>query len=66
MAVDATRCPLCGAANECGAAAGRERCWCFDVAIAPSTLAMIPTEAKGRACICPRCAGAKKPEPDAR
>jgi len=53
--IDATRCPLCGEANQCGMAAGEERCWCFEATLAPDALARIPERARGAACICAKC-----------
>lgn len=54
------RCPLCGGTNECALAAdpAAAECWCFTAAISRETLASVPEEARGRACICPRCASA--------
>jgi len=55
---DTTRCPLCGEANECAVAAGRdpESCWCMTATMSASALAAIPAEAQGKVCICTRCA----------
>jgi hypothetical protein len=55
---DTTRCPLCGQANECAIAAGRdaESCWCMNVFIDTAALASIPADARGKVCICVRCA----------
>ena len=53
----ADRCPLCGEDNECGAAAGRETCWCFEVVIPKEKLDLIPLRDRKKRCICPRCAG---------
>jgi hypothetical protein len=58
-ALDPTRCPLCGEANACGAAAGREDCWCFAATLAPDALARIPERARGVACICAKCGRAE-------
>ncbi len=51
------RCPLCGGPNECGMAAGKSECWCFEAKIAPEVLARVPEEAKGKVCVCAKCAG---------
>jgi hypothetical protein len=53
--LDPTRCPLCAQPNACGAAAGREECWCFAAALEPGALARIPERARGVACICAAC-----------
>ena len=53
---DANGCPLCGEPNECGMAAGKDDCWCFHVTIGEDVLAQVPDAAKGKACICRRCA----------
>jgi hypothetical protein len=54
-------CPLCGGPNHCAVAAAgtfSARCWCQDVAFPPELLARIPDEQRGKACLCPACAGA--------
>ena len=55
---DTTRCPLCGAPNECAVAAGRDpnSCWCMTATMHPASIAAIPAEAQGRVCICAACA----------
>jgi tRNA pseudouridine65 synthase len=61
-----TRCPLCGADNRCSqvTAAGAGvvlatspamECWCMQVTVAPETLAQIPDNLLGKACLCPAC-----------
>ncbi|WP_181295564.1 cysteine-rich CWC family protein [Pseudomonas sp. Q2-TVG4-2] len=58
-APDPTRCPLCGQSNQCGQcdpASAQQPCWCFNTDIAPETREQIPPEAKGKACLCSRCA----------
>lgn len=56
---DVSRCPLCGAVNDCAIAAGRapESCWCMSATIDPGVIASVPVEARGKVCICSRCAG---------
>ncbi len=64
MAVEATRCPLCGADNRCAVQAARDvpeaaaiqDCWCMVTDIAPGVLDRIPAAQRGRACICAQCA----------
>ena len=59
---DASVCPLCGVANQCAIeiakATGKplERCWCVDAVFMPEVLKALPEEAKGKACICAKCA----------
>jgi len=55
---DTTRCPLCGKANECAVAAGRDpdSCWCMTATMSPAAIASIPAEAQGKVCICAECA----------
>ncbi|MBX3159657.1 MAG: cysteine-rich CWC family protein [Deltaproteobacteria bacterium] len=53
--VDASLCPLCGGANDCGRAAGRSTCWCFEVTVPRDVLARVPAEQRGVVCICRRC-----------
>ena len=64
--LDPSRCPLCGEANGCGLAAeGAEArasggakvpCWCAEVEVARGVLDRLSVAAKGRACVCARCA----------
>jgi len=35
-----------------------ERCWCMDAVFTPAVMDQIPDEAKGKACICAKCAAA--------
>lgn len=58
--MDSQRCPLCGKANQCSVAAGRndEPCWCFDTQIDPAALERLSPEQRDQACLCPTCAGA--------
>ncbi|KQP21492.1 cysteine-rich CWC family protein [Pseudorhodoferax sp. Leaf267] len=63
-AMDAARCPLCGAENGCAAQAARDGlvaaavhdCWCMVTDIAPGVLERIPAAQRGRACVCAQCA----------
>jgi hypothetical protein len=50
------RCPLCGGPNDCGMAAGKSECWCFEAKISAEALAQVPEEAKGKVCVCRKCA----------
>ena len=62
MALDATRCPLCGEANRCAMEIERETgqaqpsCWCMAADFDTALLARLPAERRGLACICARCA----------
>jgi hypothetical protein len=60
--VDPTRCPLCGADNSCGIAAGSTTCWCFDTPIPAEVIEQLPADRQGTVCVCPRCA-ALRPAP---
>jgi hypothetical protein len=51
----ASRCPLCGLENQCGAVAGKSECWCYTVSIPTDLLDRIPEDAQGKACICRTC-----------
>ena len=55
---DAARCPLCGEANECGAAAGKGNCWCWSADVPAEAIARVPEEMRGAICICEKCAQA--------
>jgi hypothetical protein len=55
---DATKCPLCGEANQCAMANGQrpESCWCMSASMDAKAIASIPPETQGKVCICARCA----------
>lgn len=55
-APDPSRCPLCGQANQCGMAAGSTECWCFGATVSEEALERLPSGARGKLCICARCA----------
>lgn len=63
--VSPTLCPICRQPNGCamaGDGSSGSDCWCRQVAFPAAVLAAVPDEAKGRACICRRCAeGATAP-----
>ncbi|MBK6854826.1 MAG: cysteine-rich CWC family protein [Burkholderiales bacterium] len=57
--VDATRCPLCGGANNCAVVAADGQpaeCWCRSLTFTTELLAQVPAAQRGRACICAGCA----------
>ena len=65
LALDATRCPLCGADNRCAIeveqATGQAQppCWCMSTPIDPALIRQVARQApqaSGKACICARCA----------
>jgi hypothetical protein len=56
-------CPLCGAANDCGLAAGASTCWCFTATIPAAAIAQVPEAARDRSCICAACAGQTEAAP---
>ncbi|MBX9611497.1 MAG: cysteine-rich CWC family protein [Burkholderiales bacterium] len=62
--LDASRCPLCGAANRCAMEVERATgvkqppCWCTGVTFGPELLARVPAAAQNQACICRYCATA--------
>jgi hypothetical protein len=67
LAIDASRCPVCGAANQCAMemqkATGVEQppCWCTQVDFSRELLRGLPVAARGLACICARCATQAEP-----
>jgi hypothetical protein len=62
---DPSRCPLCGKPNQCGMVAGKTTCWCTSVTIPKAVIDLIPSDARGVACVCPECAtGAHLPAKD--
>ncbi len=51
-------CPVCGAPNECAAAASGSfatPCWCADVIVDPAALARVPAGRRDHACLCRNC-----------
>src|SRR5688572_12193244 len=50
------RCPVCGAQNDCGMAAGRTSCWCTSKTFPADSLARVPEEARNVTCLCRGCA----------
>ena len=53
-----SKCPLCGAANECqlcSPATHKGPCWCARVEMPEALLARVPENFRNRACICHRC-----------
>ena len=60
--VDPTRCPICYEPNVCGMEKAKatgikaERCWCMDAVFPHSVMDQVPEVAKGKACICAKCA----------
>ena len=62
--VDPTRCPICHAPNVCAMEMAKatgniaEGCWCVDAVFSPAVMEQVPDSAKGKACICARCAAA--------
>jgi len=60
--IDPTYCPICQSPNACAMEMARaagtypERCWCMDAEFKPEVLALLPSEARGKACICAKCA----------
>ncbi|HEX8588593.1 cysteine-rich CWC family protein [Pseudomonas sp.] len=66
--INTSLCPVCGARNRCTLADPRtvdQACWCFTAAINPEVLAALPEEVRGKACLCPRCAGLETASHDA-
>ncbi len=55
--IETSKCPLCGAPNQCALAAdpAATECWCDDKLFPRELLAKIPAEADRRACICQDC-----------
>ena len=60
--IDPTRCPICNEVNVCAAEKAKlpgikpERCWCMDAVFTPDVMNQVPDAAKGKACICAKCA----------
>jgi len=57
-------CPLCGQPNGCAPAQAGDfaaECWCTRVVISQEALDRVPEPLRGKACLCPRCAGGAPP-----
>ena len=60
--IDPNRCPICNESNSCAMEKAKatgtkaERCWCMDAVFSPSVMDKVPEAAKGKACICAKCA----------
>jgi cysteine-rich CWC protein len=59
--VNALRCPLCGAANDCGIALGHGTCWCFSASVPPEVLAKVPADQRNQVCVCRQCVESAAP-----
>jgi len=46
-------CPICGKDNNCQH--GEASCWCNDIEIPKYIIDMVPSDKKGKACICKTC-----------
>ena len=57
MTIDTNLCPLCGGDNRCGMAADplAQGCWCRSAEFG-AAIALLPEAARGKVCICARCA----------
>ena len=59
--LDASLCPLCGAANACAMELERSTgqaqgpCWCVGLNFSAELLVQVPLAAQNAACICPAC-----------
>jgi hypothetical protein len=58
--LDPTRCPLCGARNQCGLTAGAKDCWCFAQVVSWQPPPTLPSEILGSACLCRPCLTSQK------
>ncbi|HQY75456.1 MAG TPA: cysteine-rich CWC family protein [Rhodoferax sp.] len=60
--IDPCLCPLCGQSNQCANEIERATgipqppCWCTQATFDSALLERVPSEAKGKACVCPACA----------
>jgi hypothetical protein len=58
--VDTKTCPICGGNSE-GAMvkdATAAECWCYTAEINDEAMQRVPEDARGKVCICARCAAA--------
>jgi hypothetical protein len=60
--IDPTCCPICQQPNACAMEKSKatgnqpERCWCMDAVFSATVMDQVPDDAKGKACICAKCA----------
>ncbi|WP_034387413.1 cysteine-rich CWC family protein [Comamonas composti] len=61
---DASRCPLCGQANQCAIMAGlpAQDCWCMHTPVSRAALQRLAPAQRGQRCICPACARPLAPQ----
>ncbi|WP_272944754.1 cysteine-rich CWC family protein [Gorillibacterium massiliense] len=54
---NASTCPLCGKANQCGlmTPGSEEACWCMKVTFPPEIFELVPPELRDKSCICKDC-----------
>ncbi|WP_232696479.1 cysteine-rich CWC family protein [Brevibacillus daliensis] len=51
--IEERRCPLCGGVNACSVTSGD--CWCFHMKVPQELRDQIPSEHRGKTCICRKC-----------
>ncbi len=62
--IDPTCCPICHQPNICAMEVAKatgeipERCWCMEAVFTPTVMGQVPVAAKGKVCICAKCAAA--------
>ena len=62
--IDPTHCPTCDEPNVCAMEKAKvtgskpERCWYMDAVFTPAVMDQVPDAAKGKACVCAKCASA--------
>lgn len=61
--IDDTTCPFCSTKNKCMAHVDAS-CWCNHVSVPKELSALIPDDAKEKACICTTCIHLFKNDPD--
>jgi predicted Fe-S protein YdhL (DUF1289 family) len=60
---DEARCPVCGRANGCGAAAGDVVCWCWHATVRAELVAWLQARGIDASCLCRECAAGAVPSP---
>ncbi|GAA5314988.1 MAG: cysteine-rich CWC family protein [Candidatus Pelagadaptatus aseana] len=61
---DQFQCPFCHQSNACGAQDDKP-CWCFTLSVPQELLALLPEQARRKACVCQRCVESFNQDPAA-
>ena len=57
MNINKSICPICGKPNNCAFEAGlsHKKCWCEEISVSEELMEKVPSDLRGKACICKEC-----------